>query len=111
MAQSAIEWTQATWNPVTGCAKVSPGCKHCYAEALAARLRAMGQPKYRNGFQLTLHPDSFEAATFLEKTADYLCELNERFIPRKDPGILRSSGISDYASRALASVSGLDQTG
>ena len=61
MAQSAIEWTQATWNPVTGCAKVSPGCKHCYAEALAARLRAMGQPKYRNGFQLTLHPDSLEA--------------------------------------------------
>lgn len=61
MAQSSIEWTQATWNPVTGCAKVSPGCKHCYAEALAARLRAMGQPKYRNGFQLTLHPDSLEA--------------------------------------------------
>lgn len=61
MAQSAIEWTQATWNPVTGCTKVSPGCKHCYAETLAARLRAMGQPKYRNGFQLALHPDSLEA--------------------------------------------------
>jgi protein gp37 len=55
--QSAIEWTDATWNPVTGCTKISPGCKHCYAERLSARLRAMGNPRYRNGFKLTLHPD------------------------------------------------------
>lgn len=55
--QSSIEWTDATWNPVTGCTKISPGCKHCYAERLAARLQAMGNPRYRNGFDLTLHPD------------------------------------------------------
>jgi protein gp37 len=55
--QSAIEWTDATWNPVTGCTKISPGCKHCYAERLAARLQAMGNPRYRDGFKLTLHPD------------------------------------------------------
>jgi protein gp37 len=55
--KSAIEWTDATWNPVTGCTKVSPGCKHCYAERLALRLQAMGNPRYRNGFQVTLHPD------------------------------------------------------
>jgi len=55
--QSGIEWTDATWNPVTGCTKVSPGCKHCYAERLALRLRAMGNPRYRNGFEVTLHPD------------------------------------------------------
>ena len=55
--KSAIEWTDATWNPVTGCTKISPGCKHCYAERLAARLHAMGNPRYRNGFQVTLHPD------------------------------------------------------
>jgi protein gp37 len=55
--QSAIEWTDATWNPVTGCTKISPGCKHCYAERLAFRLRAMGNPRYRNGFAVTLHPD------------------------------------------------------
>jgi protein gp37 len=55
--QSAIEWTDATWNPVTGCTKISPGCKHCYAERLAARLQAMGNRRYRNGFNLTLHPD------------------------------------------------------
>lgn len=52
---SSIEWTEATWNPVTGCDKVSAGCKFCYAERMAARLKAMGQPNYRNGFKLTLH--------------------------------------------------------
>ena len=57
MADSShIEWTDATWNPVTGCSKVSPGCKHCYAERLAHRLQAMGQKNYRNGFEVTLHP-------------------------------------------------------
>lgn len=54
MAQSSIEWTEATWNPVTGCDKISPGCKHCYAEVMARRLQAMGQPNYRHGFELTL---------------------------------------------------------
>jgi len=58
--KSAIEWTDATWNPVTGCTKISPGCKHCYAERLALRLRAMDNPRYRNGFSLTLHPDQLE---------------------------------------------------
>jgi protein gp37 len=57
---SAIEWTDATWNPVTGCTKVSPGCKHCYAERLAARLQAMGNQRYRNGFAVTLHPDQVD---------------------------------------------------
>jgi len=55
-AGSAIEWTEATWNPVTGCTKVSPGCKNCYAERMAKRLQAMGQPNYRGGFRLALHP-------------------------------------------------------
>ena len=54
---SAIEWTDATWNPVTGCTKVSPGCKNCYAERLALRLQAMGTRRYRDGFRVTLHPD------------------------------------------------------
>jgi protein gp37 len=56
-ANSHIEWTEATWNPVTGCTKVSAGCKHCYAERLAMRLRAMGNRRYTNGFKLTLHHD------------------------------------------------------
>jgi protein gp37 len=53
--KSSIEWTEATWNPVTGCTKISPGCKLCYAERMAKRLKAMGQPNYANGFQLTTH--------------------------------------------------------
>jgi protein gp37 len=54
---SSIEWTEGTWNPVTGCTKISPGCKHCYAERMANRLLAMRQPRYRNGFEVTLQPD------------------------------------------------------
>lgn len=54
---SNIEWTEMTWNPVTGCTKVSQGCKHCYAERMAKRLKAMNAPRYRHGFQITLHPD------------------------------------------------------
>lgn len=60
MAKSAIEWTHSTWNPVTGCTKISPGCKFCYAERMAERLQAMGQPNYRNGFELTLQPRMLE---------------------------------------------------
>jgi protein gp37 len=53
--KSGIEWTESTWNPLTGCTKISPGCKHCYAERMARRLQAMGQPNYKNGFNLTVH--------------------------------------------------------
>ncbi len=60
MAKSSIEWTDATWNPVTGCSKISPGCKHCYAERMAKRLKAMGQRNYANGFDLTLQPHMLE---------------------------------------------------
>lgn len=56
MRTTKIEWTERTWNPVTGCTKISPGCKHCYAETMAKRLQAMGAPGYENGFALTLHP-------------------------------------------------------
>jgi protein gp37 len=55
--KSNIEWTEMTWNPVTGCTKISQGCKHCYAERMAKRLTAMGSDRYRNGFRVTLHPD------------------------------------------------------
>lgn len=57
---SSIEWTEATWNPLTGCTKISPGCKFCYAERMAKRLQAMGSPNYRNGFKLTLHEHALE---------------------------------------------------
>lgn len=56
-SKSTIEWTEMTWNPVTGCTKVSEGCRHCYAERLAKRLQAMDNRRYANGFRLTLHED------------------------------------------------------
>ena len=56
MSTTKIEWTEATWNPVTGCSKISPGCLHCYAERMAKRLQAMGQPNYRDGFAVRTHP-------------------------------------------------------
>ena len=60
MAQTKIEWTESTWNPVTGCNKISPGCKNCYAERMAKRLKAMRQKNYRNGFKLTLQQHMLE---------------------------------------------------
>lgn len=58
--KSAIEWVTATWNPLTGCTKISPGCAHCYAERMSHRLMLMGQPNYRNDFRLTLHERMLE---------------------------------------------------
>ena len=60
MAQSSIEWTEMTWNPTTGCDKISAGCKYCYAEVMAHRLQAMGIEKYKDGFELRLHEDALE---------------------------------------------------
>jgi protein gp37 len=60
MAASQIQYTSCTWNPVTGCSRVSAGCLHCYAERMAKRLHGMGVAKYRNGFEVTLHPDVLE---------------------------------------------------
>lgn len=57
---SSIEWTESTWNPVTGCTKISPGCKNCYAKRMAERLKLMGQPNYAKGFELTLQPQALE---------------------------------------------------
>lgn len=57
---SPIEWTESTWNPLTGCSKISPGCKNCYAERMSKRLQSMGQPNYRNGFKLSLHEHVLE---------------------------------------------------
>ncbi|MCX5877637.1 MAG: phage Gp37/Gp68 family protein, partial [Deltaproteobacteria bacterium] len=59
--KSSIEWTEYTWNPVTGCTKISPGCQNCYAERMAKRLQAMGQPNYSGGFKVAIHENALEA--------------------------------------------------
>lgn len=68
---SRIEWTEQTWNPTIGCTKVSPGCKHCYAETLARRLQAMGLDAYRNGFRLNLLPDRLDEPKRRKKATIY----------------------------------------
>jgi len=70
-SQSHIEWTEHTWNPVTGCTKVSPGCKHCYAEALATRLQAMGTSGYENGFEISLLPERLKQPLKRKKPTIY----------------------------------------
>lgn len=60
-SKSSIEWTEYTWNPVTGCTKISPGCLNCYAERMAKRLQAMGQPNYREGFKVAMHENALRA--------------------------------------------------
>jgi protein gp37 len=91
MAESAIEWTEATWNPLTGCTKVSPGCTHCYAERMARRLQAMGQSNYARGFELTLHEHALALPlrwkkprlVFVNSMSDLFHEqVPERFIHR-----------------------------
>jgi len=67
MQLSKIEWTEITWNPTTGCNKVSAGCKNCYAESFSKRLKGMGIDKYKNGFRLTLHPDVLDFPKRLRK--------------------------------------------
>lgn len=68
--QSTIEWTEQTWNPTTGCTKVSPGCKHC-AEVMARRLHAMGAPGYENEFKLTVHENRLEQPLLRKKPTTY----------------------------------------
>lgn len=89
--RSNIEWTEMTWNPVTGCTKISQGCKNCYAERMAKRLKAMGSERYRDGFRVTLHPDLLDLprrwrnprAVFVNSMSDLFHEgVPEQYIAR-----------------------------
>lgn len=80
MAISKIEWTELTWNPVTGCTKISSGCRNCYAEIMSRRLKAMGQEKYRNGFKLTLHPETLrEPYTWKKSKVVFVNSMSDLF--------------------------------
>ena len=80
MAQTKIEWTDITWNPVTGCTKLSEGCVHCYAETMSRRLKAMGQRKYANGFQLTTHQDALsEPYNWRGEHIVFVCSMADLF--------------------------------
>lgn len=80
MRTTKIEWTDKTWNPITGCTKKSAGCAHCYAEVMARRLQAMRQEKYRNGFELTLHADTLEEPLQWNKPHNiFVCSMSDIF--------------------------------
>ncbi len=77
---SKIEWTESTWNPVTGCAKISDGCLNCYAEKLALRLKEMGQKKYVNGFNVMLHPETInEPLKWKKPRMVFVCSMSDLF--------------------------------
>ena len=81
---SKIEWTDATWNPVTGCRKISAGCKHCYAEEVAARMKRMGVKGYENGFEPTFHPDRLTIPIKWKKARRiFVCSMSDLFIPSR----------------------------
>ncbi len=80
MRTTKIEWTDKTWNPITGCTKVSSGCAHCYAEVMARRLRAIGLPKYLNGFKVTLHEEDLETPkTWRQGCNIFVCSMSDIF--------------------------------
>ena len=82
MRTTKIEWTERTWNPVTGCTKQSAGCAHCYAETMARRLAAMGMPKYVNGFTPTIHPESLdEPRKWRTGCTIFVCSMSDLFHP------------------------------
>ena len=87
MKPSRIEWTESSWNPVTGCTKISAGCAHCYAERMARRLHAMGQPNYRSGFEVTCHPDALELPLKWKKSqmifVNSMSDLFHRAVPAR----------------------------
>ena len=82
MRTTKIEWTDRTWNPVTGCTKQSAGCAHCYAETMARRLHAMGMKKYENGFKVNIHPDDLEEPLKWKKGSNiFVCSMSDLFHP------------------------------
>ena len=80
MKTTKIEWTDKTWNPITGCTKYSAGCAHCYAEVMARRLKAMGLKKYQNGFELSLHEESLNEPLNWKKAHNiFVCSMSDLF--------------------------------
>lgn len=99
MGKSNIEWTEETWNPVTGCDSVSPGCDNCYAERLAARLQAMGNKRYINGFRVTLHWDKIgEPLRWIRPRLVFVNSMSDLFHPEVPDDFI--DGVFDTMARA-----------
>ncbi len=89
--KSYIDWTDATWNPVTGCTKISKGCVNCYAEKFAGRLKLMGNPKYKNGFKLSTHPEELlKPAKWIKPRMIFVNSMSDLFHEDLDPEFIKS---------------------
>ena len=99
ISRSRIEWTHSTWNPVTGCHAVSAGCEHCYAERMARRLQGMGVEKYKNGFEVTVHPEVLEQPLRWKKPqVIFVNSMSDLFHPKIPIAFLRQ--VFDVMKRA-----------
>ena len=106
---SEIEWTDATWNPVRGCTKISPGCDHCYAETFAERFRGVPGHPYEQGFDLRLVPEKLAEPLAVEDAEDDLRQLDERPVPQGRARRLRRGRLRRSWNGQLAHLSGADQ--
>lgn len=106
MKKSKIEWTEETWNPTTGCTKVSAGCKHCYAETMAKRLQAMGAPGYENGFDFNMMPDRLEQPLRKKKPTKYFVNsMSDLFHEEMDPLFLdKIMGVMDLTPQHIYQI-------
>ncbi len=121
MAKSAIEWTESTWNPVTGCTKISPGCQNCYAERMSRRLKAIGHPNYAGGFRLKMHEHVLEMplrwkrpqTVFVNSMSDLFHEevplefINKVFLVMKEASHHRFQVLTKRSRRLRELTSGL----
>jgi len=106
MKKSKIEWTEETWNPTTGCTKVSSGCKHCYAETMAKRLKAMGAPGYDNGFKFSMMPERLEQPLKKKKPTKYFVNsMSDLFHEEMDPLFLdKIMGVMDLTPQHVYQI-------
>lgn len=99
MNRTKIEWTEKTWNPITGCSEKSKGCQNCYAKKMAKRLKAMGNPRYQNEFEVTIHEDLFEVPLSMKKSSViFVCSMSDIFHEKVDFTIIKK--LFDVMKRA-----------
>ena len=101
---SSIEWTDTTWNPVTGCTKISAGCDNCYAARFSERFRGVPGHPFETGFDLTLRPEWLVAAARLEAPADDFCELDERSLSEGDPNVAHLGWCSTRWKKQIGNI-------
>ncbi|MDR2099989.1 MAG: phage Gp37/Gp68 family protein [Campylobacteraceae bacterium] len=104
--KSHIEWTQSSWNPITGCSKISTGCVNCYAEKMAKRLQSMGNPRYKNGFSVMFHPDVLdEPLKWKKPQIIFVCSMSDIFHDSvSDEHIIKVFEVMNKAERHIFQV-------